>query len=66
MGPPLYRMGGMLGTLSRLIPHSHALEAFRRMMMEGAGTLQILPQVGILLGFTAVFLGIAVWRFKYE
>jgi hypothetical protein len=35
-------------------------------MLEGAGTLTILPQLGTLLGFTALFLVIAVWQFKFE
>jgi ABC-2 type transport system permease protein len=63
---PIYRMGGALGTISKFIPHAHALEAFRKIMLEGAGTLTILPQLGILLGFTALFLAIAVWQFRFE
>ena len=63
---PTYRMSGALGTISKFIPHAHALEAFRKMMMEGAGTLEVLPQVGILFGFSAIFLAIAIWQFKYE
>jgi hypothetical protein len=35
-------------------------------MAEKQGLTQILPQVGILLLFAAVFFGVAVRRFKFE
>jgi ABC-type transport system involved in multi-copper enzyme maturation permease subunit len=28
--------------------------------------LQVAPNIVILLGFAAVFFGLAVWRFKFE
>ena len=63
---PLYNQGGMVQVISRLTPHAHALIAYGKLLNEGAGVLQILPQIGILLAFSAVFFVIAVWRFRFE
>ena len=63
---PLYNQGGMVQTISRLTPHSHALMAYGKLLNEGAGVIDVLPEVGILLAFTGGFLCIAVWRFRFE
>ncbi len=61
-----FRNEGILGTLARLTPHAHALEGYLRVLAEGAGVTDVLPQVGILLGMTILFYGVALWRFKFE
>lgn len=63
---PLYQSGGFLGALSNLTPHAHALMAYSDLMVKGAATIQILPQVGLLLIFAGLFFAIAVWRFRYD
>lgn len=63
---PFVRSGGVLGILSSLTPHGHAVEAYYRVMAENGTLVDILPQVGILLAMGVVFFGIAVWRFKFE
>jgi ABC-2 type transport system permease protein len=63
---PLFRASGLLGTISRLTPHAHALEGYMRLLAEDAGLMQVLPQVGILLAMAGVFYGVAIWRFKFE
>jgi ABC-2 type transport system permease protein len=63
---PLYNQGGAVQIISRLTPHAHALMAYGKLLNEGAGVVQILPQVGILLAFSAAFFVIAVWRFRFE
>jgi hypothetical protein len=35
-------------------------------MLQGAGVVDILPNVLILLGFGVVFFLVGLWRFKYE
>jgi ABC-2 type transport system permease protein len=66
VGPPIYEAGGLLGLLSRLTPHSHAIKAYR-MMMAGSGTTgEILLQILILSLFAIVFFAVARWRFKWE
>lgn len=63
---PLYRAQGFIGFLSRLTPQAHALESFRRLMIEGYGLVDVLPQIAILLGMAALFFAIAIWRFRFE
>ena len=63
---PIFRMENTLGFFSRLTPQAHALEAFRRLLVEGGNLIDILPQVGILTGMGALFFAIAVWRFRFE
>lgn len=63
---PIYRSEGLMGIISRLTPHAHALEAFQRLMNEGAGLLNILPQVAILLGMALLYFLVAIWRFRFE
>jgi ABC-2 type transport system permease protein len=63
---PIYRYKGFLGTLSRLTPHANALEGFRRLMIEGQGLVNVLPQVGFLVGLSAICFLVAVWRFRYN
>ena len=40
--------------------------AYGKLLNEGAGVVDLLPQIGILLAFSAAFFGIAVWRFRFE
>jgi len=61
-----FRNEGILGTLARLTPHAHALEGYLRVLAEGAGVIDILPQVGILLGISIVLYLAAMWRFRFE
>jgi ABC-2 type transport system permease protein len=52
--------------LSQLTPHVHAYDGYLRLMIEGAGAADVLPNVLVLLGFGIVFFLVGVWRFKYE
>jgi ABC-2 type transport system permease protein len=63
---PFYRSGGVIGTLASLTPQNHGVEGFYRLMAENASFVQVLPQVGILLGMGIFFFAIALWRFKFE
>jgi ABC-2 type transport system permease protein len=63
---PLYRAEGFIGILSNLTPHAHALQAYRGIVVDNAALAQVLPHLGILAVFVAVFFGIAVWRFRFE
>jgi ABC-2 type transport system permease protein len=63
---PLYNAEGFIGFLSKLTPHAHALQAYRGIMVDGATLVQLLPSLGILAIFAAVFFALAVWRFRFE
>ena len=63
---PLYRAEGFIGILSNLTPHAHALQAYRGIIVDNATMVQVLPHLGILAVFAAVFFAVAVWRFRFE
>jgi ABC-2 type transport system permease protein len=54
----------VMRTLSRLTPHSWAIDAFRQVALHDAGIAGVLPQLGVLLGFAAVLLVAATLRFR--
>jgi ABC-2 type transport system permease protein len=55
--PPLLR------TISYFMPHTWAMTAYQDLLVRGQGLAQVLPEIGVLLLFAAVFFGIGVWRF---
>ncbi len=78
IGPALGMILGLLGgtmvpievfpsimrTLSHVTPHAWAMDAFHRLLLQGGGLVDVLPQVGVLLGFAALVLTLAVFRFR--
>ena len=60
MMPPFLRM------VSYAIPHSWALQGYQNLMVRGQGLAQVLPQIGVLLGFAAVFFFLASRRIEFE
>ncbi len=62
---PAYLAGGTIATIGMFIPHMHAAEGFR-LVMTGQGTFEtVLVQVLFLLGFAAIFFGIASRRLRF-
>ncbi|NEX20333.1 ABC transporter permease [Thiorhodococcus mannitoliphagus] len=53
-------------SFSRLLPLTHLVEAARKVMIDGAGVVDVLPQVGLLLVLAVFFLGLATWMFRWE
>jgi ABC-2 type transport system permease protein len=51
-------------TASHLTPHAWAMDAFRGLLLRGETVFDILPQLGVLVGFAVVLLALAVWRFR--
>ena len=78
LGPALGMVAGLLGgtmvppeifpalmrTLSYITPHAWAMDAFHAVLLRGAGLLEVLPQLGVILAYAAGLLFIAVWRFR--
>jgi ABC-2 type transport system permease protein len=54
----------IMRTLSHVTPHSWAIDALRDVTLSDASIGGILPELGVLLGFAAVFLGLAAWRLR--
>jgi ABC-2 type transport system permease protein len=57
---------GLQFYVSQLTPHVHAVDGYVKLVLEGAGVVDVLPNILILLGFGVAFFLIGVWRFKYE
>jgi len=54
----------IMRNLSHLTPHAWAMDAFHRLLLQGGGLVDVLPEIAVLLGFAAVILGFAVFRFR--
>jgi ABC-type multidrug transport system permease subunit len=52
--------------LSQLSPLTHLVEAARRIMIDGAGLMDVLPEILLLLGLAVAFLSLAAWLFRWE
>lgn len=63
---PIDLMPSFLRTLSYFVPHSWALTGYQNLLVREQGLAQVLPQIGVLLGFAAVFFFIAVRKFDFE
>jgi ABC-type multidrug transport system permease subunit len=57
---------GAAQVLSRFLPLTHLVEGARAVMIDGAGVVQVLPQIGLLVGLSLVFLSLAAWMFRWE
>ncbi|AFL74518.1 ABC transporter permease [Thiocystis violascens] len=51
---------------SRLLPLTHLVEGARRVMIDGAGVIDVLPQIILLGGLAVLFLSLAAWLFRWE
>jgi ABC-2 type transport system permease protein len=58
--------GSLLDSIRRLIPHYWANAAFTELLVRGHGLADVMPSVLPLLGFTAAFLAVGLWRFKFD
>ncbi|MHB8134743.1 MAG: ABC transporter permease [Anaerolineaceae bacterium] len=56
----------MLNTISKFIPHSYAVGAYKDVLTLGAGFNTVLPALGVLLGFSILFFAIGLWRFDFD
>jgi ABC-type multidrug transport system permease subunit len=52
--------------LSEAMPLTHLVDAARGIMIYGAGVIDILPQLGLLLLLAALLLTLAAWMFRWE
>ncbi len=62
----VYEAEGFLGFVGKLTPHAHAVEGYNRLMVDGLGAVDVLPQALILVGFAVIFFLAAIWLLKFE
>ena len=63
---PTFIMPGLMKSLSLFTPHAWALAGYHDIIVRGLNVKQILPEVGVLLGFASFFFTIALWRFRFD
>ncbi|MEM7336489.1 MAG: ABC transporter permease [Chloroflexota bacterium] len=63
---PLDIVPSWMQVVGRFSPISWAMDGFHDVITRGLGLTAVLPEVGMLLIFTAVFLLIGISRFQYE
>jgi ABC-2 type transport system permease protein len=63
---PLFNAEGVVGLISNLTPHAHAIQAYQGIMSFGYSLLEAMPHILVLFGFAIVFFLLALWRFEFE
>ncbi len=63
---PRFIMPEELKLVGLATPHAWALDAYQDLLVRGRGLVDVLPKVGVLGAFAAVFFGLGVWRFKFD
>ena len=63
---PLFILERFLGLLPRVVPHYWANRAFENLLIRGLGMSSVTVELGALLGFTALFFAIGLWRFSFD
>jgi ABC-type multidrug transport system permease subunit len=52
--------------VAQIFPLTHLLDAERAVMIDGAGLLQIIPNIAYLAITTVVFISVGAWSFKWR
>lgn len=63
---PAFVLGDLLNAIGKVVPHYWALQAYNDLMIRGLGVADILPELGMLGIFAAVFLAVGLLRFKFD
>ncbi|HVD97106.1 MAG TPA: ABC transporter permease [Cytophagaceae bacterium] len=58
---PVHLMPGVMKTISKLSPLNWGLEAFHDIFLRGGGIKDVLPELGLLLGFSLACVAISFW-----
>jgi len=64
IGYPIFQLGGVVGFISRLTPHAHAVMGYLD-LITGAGLADILSRAAVLLSMGLVVFGVAVRRLRF-
>ena len=62
---PTFIMPELMQRMSLLVPHGWALEAYLDVIVRGRPVVDVLPHVGVLLGFACAFFAFAVLRMRW-
>lgn len=63
---PLFLLERFLGPVPKIVPHYWANHALTNLMVRGLGLADVTLDLLVLLGFTALFFAIGLWRFDFD
>jgi ABC-2 type transport system permease protein len=63
---PLFLLERFLGSLPKVVPHYWANHALVNLMVRGGCLADVTTDCAALLGFTALFFAIGLWRFEFD
>jgi ABC-2 type transport system permease protein len=63
---PLEVAGETFATIGHVTPTAWAMDGLQSIVVRGQGLDAVMLPAGILLLYTAVFFGLAVWQFRFE
>ncbi len=63
---PLFLLERFLGPVPKIVPHYWANHALTNLMVRGLGLADITLDLLVLLGFTALFFAVGLWRFDFD
>ena len=61
---PIQLFSPTLRQIAHVTPHAWAIDAFAKLVQDGGGLVDILPELGVLAAYAAVLLLIASWRLR--
>lgn len=61
---PLQLFSPTLQRIAHITPHAWAVDGFAKLVQEGGGLTDILPELGVLAAFAGVLLLVASWRLR--
>jgi len=61
---PLDLFSPTMQRIAHLTPHAWALDAYAELVRRGGTTLDILPELGVLMLYAVVLLSLAAWRLR--
>ena len=50
--------------IAHVMPHAWASDAFSKLLKHGGDLATILPQIGMLLGLSAIVIAVSGWRLR--
>jgi ABC-2 type transport system permease protein len=63
---PNFLLGDFLNAIGKVVPHYWAMQAYNNLMIRGTGVAEILPELGILAVFVAVFFVVGLLRIRFD
>ncbi|MBN1660965.1 MAG: ABC transporter permease [Anaerolineae bacterium] len=63
---PRFFLGDLLGAVGRFVPHYWAAGAYVDLFVRNQGLAGIMPELAVLAGFTLLFFGVGLSKFRFE